>query len=170
METTWAWPESSWKRTRERAALRWTIGFGSFSIGSRAWWNSGAVLSCPITQASVTRISSMGSFESATICGYHLRTEVSPRSMRVSNCERTCWISRGWERSASALAICASVMGRPNQVAFQNKNGMMTNASVRTTIARAQRPPKDFGGLAEASAMLAEVGADEFICCCDGAG
>src|SRR5271163_2168940 len=154
METIWAWPVSSWKRTRERAALRWTMGLGSLSIGSRAWWNSCEVLSWPITQASVTRISSMGSFERATICGYHLRTVVSPRSMRVSNCASTCWISRGWERSARAFEIWESVMGRPNQVAFQNKNGMMTKARVRTTMARAQRPPKDFCGLAVESAVV----------------
>jgi len=38
-------------------------------------------------------------------------------------------------------------MGRPNQVAFQNKNGMTTKESVRTTMPSAQRPPKDFGDL-----------------------
>src|ERR1700678_2307882 len=120
-----------------------------------------------MTQASVTRISSMGSFESATICGYHSCTVGSLRSMRVSNCDRTCWISRGCERSARAFAICASVMGRANQVAFQNKNGMITKASGRTTMARAQGPPKDFCGLVVASAVVcAEVGAEEFICCC----
>src|SRR5882762_7231833 len=110
-----------------------------------------------MTQAAVTRNSSLPCPAYFTTSGYQgladSRIAGLGLMMRSATCERACWARRGCAVSVKYVSSSASFNGRVKVVMYHSRNGMRTNAKVRTRIATSHFfAIPDFAGTEEASA------------------
>src|ERR1019366_1667609 len=128
------------KPARESAALRRTMGSGSWISPSRAAWNGGYARSWPMIHAAVWRISRLGLAVCPITLGYQ-RAAFRPCDSRSPNCTRACWMCRGLEVSAKYASRSESESLRPNHVLYQNRKGNSTSARANSAISKYARRP-----------------------------
>src|SRR5579862_3666562 len=115
-----------------------------------------------MTHAAVTRSSSLALVENFTTSGYQgfadSRTAALGLMMRSAIWERACCACRGCSVSAKYAAMSMSVRGRLNVVMYQSRNGIRTNAKVRTRMATSHfLAIADLGGAGVSPAVCGTV-------------